>query len=282
MRPFRMPFTRIGRIVSGLCATALVFSLASCGGQIDFGGDPSQFFGLIINADTSGNLLGGIRLESGESISLYGTFNPDGSIKEVEEVVLEDSDGHTSSLQFESGRPVLALLHDGSRIDITYDEVSSTRLTGTVKVFAAANGQTYEVPFDVDLGLALAQLGQLVEDLTGGAVQIDETGGATDSTAKSVAGAQSAKSTEVRQQLGLGHLLFAGILAGAGYLMLCTMAQVMDTVLASVEVTVRPVVVAVFLPIILMSEICRMAVTQPLIVIDIELQPTYLPGRSGA
>lgn len=279
MRIFRIPFTKAGKVVSGVSIAALMLSLASCGGQIT--GDPSTFFGLIINADTSSNLLGGIRLASGETVSLYGTFNDDGSIAEVDEVVLEDSDGNTSSLQFESGRPVLALLHDGSRIDITYDEVSSSRLTGSVKVFAAANGQTYDVPFDVDLELALAQLGQLVEDVTGGAVQIDENDGAADTTAKSVVDLKTAKSTEVRQQLGLGHLLFAGILAGAGYLMLATMAQVMDTVLASVEVTVQPVIVAVFLPIILMSEICRMAITQPLLVVDIELQPAYLPGRLG-
>lgn len=280
MRPLQMPFSGVGKVISVVTASALLFGVISCGAPLDPGTDPSTFHGLIINADVSSNLLGGIRLATGESVALYGTFNPDGSIRELEEVVLEDADGRTSSLQFASGRPVLALLHDGSRIDVTYNQVTSSRLQGQVKVFAAANGQTYEVPFDVDLQVALAQLGHIVEDLTGGAVQINDKAGASDASARLLTDGPG-KNADVRQQLGLGHLLFAGILAGAGFLVLCTMAQVMDAVLVAVELAMRPVVVAIFLPLLLIGEICRLAATEPLIVIDIELRPSYLPGRFG-
>lgn len=281
MHPFRMPFTPAGKLITAITLAALVFSLASCGTQGILPNDPSQFYGLIINSDVSSNLLGGIRLASGEGVSLYGRFNADGSIRELEEVVYEDAQGRTSSLQFASGRPVLALLHDGSRVEVTYNEVTPTRLTGVVKVFAADSGDIYESPFEIDLEMALAQLAQMVEDLTGGAVQIDEQSGASDPTARLAKGMLAGKS-DARHQLGLGHLLFGAIIAGAGFLMVCSMAQMMDAVLLVVDAGMKAVVVAIFAPLIIMGEICRLAATEPWITIDIEIGVSWLPGRHGA
>lgn len=279
MHPFQIPFTRTGKLISMLSATSLLLSMISCGTQIGHTGDPAEFYGLLINSDPSSDLLGGIRLESGEAVSLYGRFNEDGSIQELEEVVYEDEVGQLTSLQFVSGRPSLALLPDGSRIEITYEEVTSTRLKGVVTLVVGPTSEVYEAPFDVDLELGLAQLAQMVEDLTGGSVDISEEFGAPSSTARLVGPETAGKDALVRQQLGLGHLMFAAIVAGAGFVMVCSLAQMMDALAVAVQDSVRPVIIAVFLPLIIMGEVCRLAATQPWIAINVEVRPNYLPPR---
>jgi hypothetical protein len=276
-----MPFTPAGKVASAITMAALVFSMTSCGTQVGPPDDLSEFYGLIINSDVSSNLLGGIRLESGETVSLYGRFNADGGIQELEEVVYADAQGQESSLQFASGRPILALLHDGSRVDVTYDEVTPTRLTGIVKVFIAGTGETHEAPFEVDLEIALAQLAEMVEDLTGGGVQIAEQAGAS-TTARLADTMAMSKNGDVRQQIGLGHLLFGAIIAGAGFLMVCSMVQMMDAMLLVVEASMHVMIVAIFMPLIIMGEICRLAAGEPWITIDIEIRPSWLPARHGS
>jgi hypothetical protein len=281
MRLFQLPFTRPGKLISMLATASLMFSMTACGTHVDYTGDPADFHGLFINSDVSSSLLGGIRLKSGESLSLYGRFNTDGSIQELEEVVHEDELGQLTSLQFVSGRPSLALLHDGSRIEITYEQVSSTRLKGLVKLLIGPTGEEFEAPFDVDLELALAQVAQMVEDLTGGAVDIDDDSGASAATARLTEPTSATKDTLARQQLGLGALMFAAIIAGAGFVMVCSMAQMMDSLVVVVQASMRPVIIAIFMPLIIMGEICRLATSQPWITINVDVRPIYLPPRRG-
>lgn len=280
MHPFRMPFTPKGKVVSLGSIAAFLFSMTSCGTQLDPPDDLSKFRGLLINTDINSDLLGGIRLASGESVSLYGRFKPDGNIEELQEVVYSDAEGRTSSLQFVSGRPALAVLHDGSRLEVTYEEVNADRLKGVVDL-TAATGETYRAPFDVDLKMALSELAGTIEDLTGGAVQIDELTGASDPTARLALPLGDAKDDQSRQQLQVGYLLFGAMIAGAGFLMVCTMAQMMEAVVAVIEVSMRPIVIAIFMPLIIMGEICRLAATEPWITIDVEIRPAYLPARRG-
>jgi len=258
---------------------ALVFSLASCGMPSDFVGDPDKFFGLLINSDPESDLLAGIRRESGESVSVFGRTLADGS-PDIQEVVYEDAQGRAGSLRFESGFPVVALLDDGSRLDITYEQKDTTRLKGTVKAFVASTGETHESAFDVDLQMALAQLAQTVEDLTGGAVQVAENSGATAPDARSAGldGQSPRKSDQSRHQL-VGQLMFVGILTGAGFLMVCAMTQMMEAMLAVATATTQAVIITLFMPFIIMGEICRTAAAPPGIFIDVEVPPYYLPPR---
>lgn len=62
-------------------------------------------------------------------------------------------------------------------------------------------------------------------------------------------------------------------------LALAQLAQMMDALVVAVQDSVRPVIIAVFLPLIIMGEVCRLAVTQPWVTINVEIRPIYLPPR---
>ncbi|MBI4579773.1 MAG: hypothetical protein HY718_08730 [Planctomycetes bacterium] len=284
MRWFRLPHTGLGNCVSGLMGLALVSGpliSVSCNGVGDFAGDPSRFLGLLVNTDVTSNFLGGIQLETGEKLSLFGRFKSTGEVDELQEVVYEDAEGRTSTLAFDGGLPSEAALHDGSTITITYEQADVNRLKGVVKVVVAGGGDSFQVPFDVDLGLALNQLGQMLSDLTGGAVQIAPDSGAVSPTARAVAPAadRAAKNSEVRQQDVIVPILVGLTVAATGFVVVSAMTQMLDAMRLAVEATTQAVVIAIFAPFIIIGEICRLAATRPLLTIDVQVSPSYLPGR---
>ncbi len=284
MTLFKLPFTNTGKCISGLMCLSLLsgtFLSLSCGGlPISTSSDPSKYVGLLVNSNIDSNFLGGMRGEDGTSLSLYGRFNDDGSIADLQEIVFQYEDG-VASLQLDSGRPSLATLPDGSTITITYgDQTGDLRLQGTVDVALASDGQTYSIPFDVDLQDTLDEVAQRVSDLTNGAIVIDTSRGEANVVADETT-SRTAKSAQIRQQLGLGVLLFAAIVGVSGMVLVSSMSGMMEAASEDNQVIsgTEASILAVFLPFILMGELCRMAVASFPLTIEVEITPDYLPHR---
>lgn len=271
MHWMRMPYTANGKWFSGLTILAIIMSTTACDvTQIDDPADLADTFGLIVNSDTSSNLLGGLRQENGQSVYLYGQFADDGSIQEVEEIVYQDEDGKVSSLKFESGRPSRALMHDGSTIDITYEIVESDRLKGQVDIVVASNGQQYVAPFDIDLQATAAQLAQIVDDVTGGAIQVSSDENTT-GAARPIDAASAGK--QGKKQLGVVAVaVIAALVTATGFLITASMSQIMAQMSEFVSETIMGVMIVIFLPFIIMGEICRSAILRPQFTIDLEDQ----------
>lgn len=283
----RTPYTIGGQFVTALTIVALIISPFGCQTLQLLTGDTDDLFGMLINSDLESNTLGALRLASGETVFLYGSFQEDGNIKEITGITLRDADGQEASLIFEEGRPTAARSFDGSTINITYDEVSSERLTGQLDIFFASTSQSQSIPFDIDLQAAASQLAQIVADLTGSEISDEEPPAAP--SAEKRAGNVSAEDTskqEQRAQLGLiAAILVQYAFVILGLTIVSIMVQSMQAAITSLVVTsaivTKTVVVALFSPFILMGEILRLAMTEPVITIDFEIVGTtvIIPGR---
>jgi len=229
--------------------------------------DGDGLFGLLVNTNTNSNVLGGVKLASGESVFVYGQFADDGSIEEIFGAVLRNAQGQEAVIVLDQGRPTLARGFDGSTIEFTYDQVSSERLTGHVDVFFAEDGSRETIAFDVDLNATAEQLVQTVSDLTG----VDLTEWWTDVSARTTSSALPA--SETRRALGgvVQALLFGATFAFAGYAVLAVMTQVMEAVMLSVSVVAAAVIASVFLPFVLLGDILRTSGDLPAFSIDFDL-----------
>jgi len=285
MRLMRFPYTIAGQWVSGLTIVALIVATTGCNGfewlgATSAGDNP---FGVLVNTDTSKDLIGGVRLESGEAVYVYGTFNEDGTVKEITAAVIQNTEGEQASLTFESGRPKKGVAFDGSTLEMTYDEVSNERLSGQVVLVAAESGVTQTIPFDIDLLKAAADLAQMVEDLTGIAITADAP--PSDSAArqlKSVESVDGSSKSLQRTEVSIVVIALVPIaFATAGFLLTSVMAQMMDAFVEAAETIARATVIAVFAPFIIMGNLMRLAVSQPILTIDVEIQGTALgiPAR---
>lgn len=290
MKLFGLPRTNAGRFFSFVLCVAVALATSAgiaCLPVSASDVDPSEFYGLLLNADISSNFLGGIRLADGRSLSLFGRFAANGEIAELQEIAYEDVDGGVTSLTLESGKPVSAVVADGTTVGITYEQADADRLAGVVRIVSAADGKTTEVPFDVDLAAALDQIAQTVSDLTDGAVQLSPEKGEGADAARSVVktdvaakNAKSAKNADGRQQVGfLVATAIAATVAVTGLVIVQAMSQIMEAVLVAVAASIQLTIIAIFTPLILLGEICRLALFQPQLQIEVEFTPAYLPSR---
>jgi len=256
--------------VAMLAGVSLIIAPFGCQtGQLVSGNaaDGDSLFGLLVNTNTDSNVLGGVKLESGESVFVYGRFGDDGSIEEIFGAVFRNAQGQEAVVALDQGRPTLARGFDGSTIEFTYDQVSSERLTGHVDVFFADDGSRETIAFDVDLNAAIEELVQTVNDLTG----VDLTEWWTDANARTTSSALPAG--EARRALaGVWQaLLFGATFAFVGYAVLAVMTQVMEVVMLSVSVVAAAVIASVFLPFVLLGEILRTSGDLPTSFIDFDL-----------
>src|SRR5687767_7139143 len=116
MSLMRTPFTIAGQWVSGTTVVALLIASTGCAG-IDLpdgnGDGDSDVYGLIVNTDTSKDLIGGVRTRNSGSVFAFGRFNPNGSVAEVTSVVFENDSGKKATLYFKFGWPSRAVGFDG-------------------------------------------------------------------------------------------------------------------------------------------------------------------------
>ena len=256
--------------VAALASVSLIIAPFGCQTVQLVGGDATDgdsVFGLLVNTNTDSNVLGGVKLASGESVFVYGQFADDGSIEEIFGAVLRDSQGQEAVIVLEQGRPTVARGFDGSTIEFTYDQVSSERLTGHVDLYFAEDGARETILFDVDLNATAEQLVQTVNDLTG----VNLTQWWTDVSARTTSSTLPA--SEARRALAgvLQALLLGATFAFAGYAVLAVMTQVMEAVMLSVSVVAAAVIASVFLPFVLLGEILRTSGDLPASFIDFDL-----------
>jgi len=231
--------------------------------------DGDSLFGLLINTNTDSNVLGGVRLESGESVFVYGQFGDDGSIEEIYGAVFRNAQGEEAVVVLDQGRPTLARGFDGSTIEFTYDQVSSERLIGHVDVYFAQDGSRETIAFDVDLNAAIEELVQTVNDLTG----LNLTEWWNDAAARTATTNSTLPASQTRRALAgvVQALLFGATFAFLGYAVLAVMTQVMEAVMLSVSVAAAAVIASVFLPFVLLGEILRTSGDLPTFSIDFDL-----------
>ncbi|HUW85179.1 MAG TPA: hypothetical protein VMZ31_20545 [Phycisphaerae bacterium] len=253
-----------------LASVSLIIAPFGCQTVQLVGGDAADgnsLFGLLVNTNTDSNVLGGVKLASGESVFVYGQFGDDGSIEEIAGAVFRNAQGQEAVIVLDQGRPTLARGFDGSTIEFTYDQVSSERLTGHVDLFFAQDGSHETILFDVDLNATAEQLVQTVSELTG----VDLTKWWTDASARTTSSTLPA--SEARRALGgvLQALLLGATFAFVGYAVLAVMTQVMEAVMLSVSVVAAAVIASVFLPFVLLGEVLRTSGDLPASFIDFDL-----------
>ena len=280
----------LARILCACSISVLIAGSAGCqsgfnlGGFTPFtGGNP---FGLLINTDINSNVLGVLRLATGESVFSYGAFQSNGLIQRVDGFVYRDAVGQEAKVELTNGLVSRATSFDGSTIEITYTEASTSRLTGTVRLsFASLIGDdaVQVIPFDVDLQMAASELAGELQDLLGinvasntppenpiGKVKLE------DSRMKPTA------KPDVAAQLILAFVAFhQAAFAAIGYVIVEVMAGVVSAVanllVGVVAAVTQTVVVALFTPFILMGEILRVAVFQPAFTVDLNFDVDVTP-----
>ncbi len=271
MSLMRMPFTIAGRWVTGLTLVAFVAATTGCGGITlpvigDGGGGSTNDYGVIVNTDISQDLIGGVRMKSGEAVYAFGRFNADGTVAEVTSAVYQDAEGRVATLYLESGRPTRAVGFDGATVEISYTDVSAQRLAGTA-TYTPAGGAPASVDFDIDLQRTAAEVAAQVESLTGLQISteappsepsgagVSDGGGTNARTAGAAAG--------VKSHL-VGLVLVPVFIAITGFAIVLAVSQI-----AQAFVAVGNALVVVFLmPFIVMGNIMRAAVGMPLITIQ--------------
>lgn len=171
--------------LAGLACVSLIVAPLGCTIQFadpsDLGGggsasDYTSSPGLFVNPNVADKTMAGARSRDGHELFVFGTRNSDGSLAEVESIVVFDRDGNESFITFESGRPAHIEGADGSYIDIVYTTVSSTKLAATAVMYSAADGSTQTLDAEIDLQQTAEQVAQALEQLTGLSVELPDTG----------------------------------------------------------------------------------------------------------
>jgi hypothetical protein len=291
MRIWKFPQSMSGHVVSAVMMSLFAMGPVACnslniaGISAGFGlqGDP---LGFLFNTDFGSDVLGGIRLEDGNEAFVYGKRYADGSIKEITGAALRDVDGNEASILFENGRPTKARGFDGSTVAITYEEVSSDRLSGHVDLFFADPAVAEEdrhqtLTFDVDLREAAAELAERVSEWLGLEISDAEPAASPPGRprlADSALAALGKDAPDAQFILGLVVLPYQFAFMAMGFLCIQIMTQVVavmvGTILTLVATLTRAIVVAVFSPIIIMCEMMRMAVGLSAVAIDFSIRLT--------
>lgn len=276
MKLSRLPYSVFGHFVTALLMGVQMMGLPGCSTALNSGPyDPDNPVGLFANDDTSSDTLGAVRLPTGETVFVFGDYGSNGAIREITGAILRDSSGQEAWAIFDNGLVQSAGSFDGSTVDMTYDEVSTRRIKGRADFsFAglAEEDREQAATFDIDLEQAADQLADKVRDLLG--VDISNSEPPDDPLAKSkqVEEAAGIKS-EVRSQLIL--LFHAAAFAALGYVFVEIMAAlvsvVFEVMVNVVSALTQAVVVAMFTPFILLGEVMRLSIEQPLYQVDINV-----------
>ncbi len=286
----RAPFTFWGQIVTSVLCSIQILGGVGCNTTFNLDPtDPSNPTGLLINRDRGSNTLGAIRLPSGESVFLFGAYGSSGLIERIDGAVFIDSEGNESSAVFENGLIKSARSSDGSSLDMTYDEVSTRRIKGHVDLVFAALDETdrdQTTEFDIDLERAAAEVAAEMRERLGLDISDAEPPESPDGKRLSADRAveqvldtrfgDMATKEEMRSQLILVFLQFhAAAFSALGFVIVEILSAlvgiIFNVMVAVVVVLTRAIVVAMFLPLILLGEVMRAAVHQPIRPLSFEL-----------
>lgn len=275
MRLWRMPHTVAGQLLIALLGGVLIVGPSGCANNFSVG-DLASSFGVFLNTDVASGILGAIRLASGESAFVFGSHKADGQIEEITGAVLVDAQDRRADVSFEHGRLKHASSFDGSTLDVTYDEVTSTRLAGRVDLFfaqAPAADQNQSVAFDVDLEQAAAELAATVWNLL--TLSISDAEPPDDPLAGKPRLDDAGLHKDDASQVVLFAAFHVSAFAAIGYAMVqivtgCVRA-VMNLVVGLVSAITKTVVFAVFTPFMVLGDVLRSAVINPIITLNFDL-----------
>lgn len=275
MRLWRMPHTVAGQLLIALLGGVFIVGPSGCVNNFSLG-DVKSSFGTFVNTDVASGVLGAIRLATGESAFIFGSYQANGQIEEITGAVLVDAQDRRASVSFESGRLKHASSFDGSTLDVTYDEVGPTRLAGRVDLFIAeapASDQNQSVAFDVDLEQAAADLADAVWTLLTLSISDAEP------PDNPLDGKPRLADAGIRKDDAAQVILFAAFhvsaFAAIGFAMVqivtgCVRA-VLNLVVGVVAAITKTVVVAVFRPFMILGDLLRSAVINPIITLNFDL-----------
>ncbi|MBK8268816.1 MAG: hypothetical protein IPK83_11145 [Planctomycetes bacterium] len=274
-------------VITFLCSIQFI-GYSGCASSLSTGTyDPDHPLGLFVNSDLSSSNLGAIRLPGGESVYVFGSYFASGLIQEITGAVLQDADGNEATATLENGLVKRATSFDGSTLDMSYDEVSSRRIKGRADVFFAGldeSDQNQTMEFDIDLQKVAADLADEVRDLLG--LNISDSEPPEDPLGKTKVfdSALEFEKTEARAQLILAFAQFhIAAYAALGFVIVEIMSAVVGILfelVANVVLAVtQAVIIAMFTPFILLGEVMRLAVRQPLFVVDINIDLNVSPPK---
>ncbi len=274
MRLWKMPHTVAGQLLIALLGAILIMGPSGCVNNFTFG-DVKSSFGTFLNTDLGSGVLGAIRLAGGESAFVFGTYQPDGQIEEITGAVLVDAQDRRADVSFENGRLKHATGFDGSTVDVTYDTVTPTRLAGQVDLFFAGAPEAdrnQSIAFDVDLEQAAADLAQAVWNLI--TVSISDTE-PPDDELDAKARLADAASKDDASQVVIFAVFHASAFATIGFAMVQIISGAVRAVLSRVVGVVvsitKTVVTAVFRPLLLLGDVLRSAVSNPIITLNFDI-----------
>lgn len=288
MPPMKLP-TAISRVVMAFACSVLLVGPAGCQTNLFNIGAPGtpNPFGLLINTDLGSDLLGAVRLNNGDNVFLYGKFLDSGLIERIDGASYRNANGQVAKVELANGLVTKATSFDGSSISMTYDEISTERLKGTVTLnFAGIAGDdaTQTIPFDIDLAQAAADVAAEIQDFLG--IDVSSTTPPPNPVGKvrlpDVHKGQKTSNPDQVAQLILAFVSFhRAAFAAIGYVIVEIMGgiiNVMANVLVGVVAAVtQAVVVAMFTPFILMGEVLRVAVLQPVYTVDLNVDLNLNP-----
>jgi len=275
MRLWRMPHTVAGQLLIALLGGIFIMGPSGCANNFSFG-DVTSSFGTFLNTDVASGVLGSIRLASGESAFVFGSYKANGQIEEITGAVLVDTQDRRADVSFEGGRLKHASSFDGSTLDVTYDEVTPTRLAGRVDLFfaqAPEADQHQSVAFDVDLEQAAADLADAVWTLL--TLSISDAEPPDDPLAEKPRRDDAGPQKDDASQVIIFAAFHVSAFAAIGFAMVqivtgCVRA-VMNLVVGLVTAITKTVVFAVFTPFMLLGDVLRSAVSNPIITLNFDL-----------
>lgn len=283
MRLSRFPYTIPGQLLTAPLGAVMILGSVGCNGLITNlpPGAVATTFGVFLNTDTTSDVIGAVRLADGQSVFVFGSFQPDGRVREITGAVLRDDQGQVADVTFENGLLKSAGSFDGSTLNLTYDEVNAQRLKGRADVFFAQvppADQNQTIDFDVDLQQAAADLAQSVLDLTGlnvSTAEPPEDPLATTRLRSADAGPTAAEKADQSAQVIVFAVFQASAFAAIGFALVQVMARLVSAmvnlVVGLVQAVTRNIVLVVLTPFIVMGDVLRVAVVQPIITIDFDL-----------
>lgn len=288
MRIAKLPFSIGGQFITAMLGGIMILGGPGCQ-SVQYGGggpsDPVELSnptGFLINTDAAAKVLGGLRLADGNSAFAYGSFKNDGTIETLDAAVLRNAEGKEASAVFGqySGKTLLksAASFDGSRVDITYDTVTDTRLAGRIDMHFASLEDTHTIAFDVDLLEALAELARRIEEATG--IRISLAPLPDPETAKLVqsaldSGALGKMDAQAQFVFSLFVFSFQYGFASVGFFLVKLMGRLMEAMIHFyvdlVVAATRVMIIAFCTPFIILGEIMRAAFDHPVFVFNFTL-----------
>ncbi|MEW6253523.1 MAG: hypothetical protein AB1716_23005 [Planctomycetota bacterium] len=272
---------RLGREwLVALCSYALVVAPFGCqiegalidgsGGGGDDTGPGLTSVGLFVNTDLTSPVIAGGRNAAGDTFFVYGGRSAEGRIARLDSILVRTAAGAESFIRFEAGRPVRLQGADGANLQITYQEVSATRLLAQATAFDASGAQVAAQTIDINLQRTAEQVAQMVQSVTGRTLVVPDEGDVD--AAKLLNG-----KTDARQQGRFIALTVAVALVVLSRVLIGTSGQVLNTLFEGLAASVATLLLAIYSPVFLfaalLAEVVSNVFSTPLLRVFVYLPP---------